>query len=62
MLEWITVMCPYCGESQETSVDCSAGSQCYVEDCQICCQPMVFNVQVETDGSLGAVDVRQEND
>jgi hypothetical protein len=62
MLEWITVICPYCDEAQETSVDCSAGSQCYVEDCQICCQPMLFDVQVEADGRLATVDVRQEND
>lgn len=29
-------------------IDLSAGSQSYVEDCQICCQPM--QVSFDTDG------------
>jgi hypothetical protein len=33
-------------------VDLSAGSQSYVEDCQVCCQPMTVGVSVGEDGSL----------
>ncbi len=32
--QFVTVQCPYCGESFQTSVDLSAGSFRYVEDCR----------------------------
>jgi hypothetical protein len=41
------VECPYCGESFETPVDTSSGSARYVEDCQICCQPIEFRLEVD---------------
>ena len=44
------VECPYCGESFETPVDASSGSARYVEDCQICCQPIEFNLEVDHAG------------
>src|SRR5258705_10036622 len=35
-----TVLCPYCGEINEISLDPGSGRhQEYVEDCQICCRP-----------------------
>ena len=36
MLEALTIHCPYCGEGFETTVDLSAGSQSYIEDCAVC--------------------------
>jgi hypothetical protein len=47
-----TVQCPYCGEAFETAVDLSAGSFSYVEDCQICCQPIELAGETDEDGSL----------
>ena len=44
--------CPYCGESFETPVDTSSGSARYVEDCQICCQPIEFSLEVDHAGVL----------
>ncbi len=38
-------------------VDLSAGSQSYVEDCQICCQPMQIAFHVDDDE---LVDLRVE--
>jgi hypothetical protein len=46
------VECPYCGERFETPVDTSSGSARYVEDCQICCQPIDFNLEVDHEGVL----------
>ena len=43
---------PYCGESFETAVDTSSGSARYVEDCQICCQPIEFSIEVDHAGVL----------
>jgi hypothetical protein len=42
------VHCPYCGEPLELWIDESGGSsQSYVEDCQVCCQPMTVSVTIE---------------
>jgi len=51
-LQFHVVECPYCGEHFDTSVDTSAGSARYVEDCQICCQPIDFRLDVDHDGVL----------
>ena len=41
-------ICAFCGESNSTFVDFSAGlTQSYVEDCQVCCQPNVLYVQID---------------
>ncbi|HSM31469.1 MAG TPA: CPXCG motif-containing cysteine-rich protein [Woeseiaceae bacterium] len=42
--------CPFCAEPITIVVDYSAGSQVYIEDCQVCCQPMEIIVDVDTDG------------
>ena len=55
------VECPSCGERVELVVDLSVPEQTYVEDCYVCCRPMV--VQCSTDGGeLVAVSVRAENE
>jgi hypothetical protein len=46
------IQCPYCGENFETPVDISSGSARYVEDCQICCQPIEFSLEVDHAGVL----------
>ena len=41
-------ICAYCGESNMTFVDLSAGlQQSYVEDCQVCCQPNVLYLEID---------------
>jgi len=42
--------CPFCAEPISLVVDFSAGSQTYIEDCQVCCQPMEVSVSVDADG------------
>lgn len=42
--------CPFCNEAITIVVDFSAGSQAYVEDCQVCCQPMEVVVRVDPNG------------
>lgn len=46
------VQCPYCGEEFETSVDTSSGSTRYIEDCEVCCRPIEFVVDVDHAGTL----------
>lgn len=51
-LEYATIQCPYCGETLEISVDPSAEDQEYVEDCQVCCQPILIHAVFEEDRQL----------
>ncbi len=62
MLETRSVACPYCGERFDAALDCSAGDQEYIEDCQVCCRPIVFAVAADTDGRLLSLEVRREDD
>lgn len=57
----VAIDCPYCGESIEVMVDASAGDQRYVEDCSVCCRPMVIGVALDADGDP-VVTVASEND
>lgn len=43
------VQCPFCGEVIEILIDCSVPYQNYIEDCQVCCQPINFDVTVNTE-------------
>ena len=40
------VTCPFCGERIALLLDPSAGGQCYVEDCQVCCRPITVSFEV----------------
>lgn len=56
-----TLDCPYCGETITVIVDGSVDRQEYVEDCEVCCKPMVIVVEVRGDGSP-VVSARDENE
>ena len=62
MIELISLHCPYCGESFDSSVDLSAGGQTYVEDCAVCCRPIVVSVALGHDDTLAQVLTRREQD
>jgi hypothetical protein len=62
MLESHWARCPYCWEEIELDIDLSAGSQVYVEDCQVCCQPIVVHLRVDEDGETFEVDLVAENE
>ncbi len=56
MLSEETVGCPFCGEAITLVVDTSAGSQTYIEDCQVCCRPMQVALIVDG-GELVSLEV-----
>lgn len=60
MLETLTDYCPYCGEPIELVVDCSLSDQSYVEDCSVCCHPIVVTATVF--GESVNVSLRREDD
>jgi hypothetical protein len=43
-------LCPFCAEPITIVVDFSAGSQVYIEDCEVCCQPMEVTVATNAGG------------
>jgi len=53
--------CPYCGESIEVLIDASQLPQRYIEDCQVCCRPINFDVSEDFEGDV-TVRVSHEND
>jgi Cysteine-rich CPXCG len=57
--EFVAVQCPYCGESFATTVDLSAGSFSYVEDCQVCCQPIELTSEMNDGGAFVGVIARR---
>ena len=42
-------MCPYCGEEISMVLDLSVRRQTYVEDCEVCCNPIEISYAVEDD-------------
>ena len=57
--EFISVQCPYCGERFETRIDLTTEDRGYVEDCQVCCQPIEFQIEREDGGALLGVKVQR---
>ncbi len=62
MLDSARIDCPYCGEQFETSIDCSAGGQQYIEDCPVCCQPIEMKTDVDPDGNLLGISALRNDD
>jgi len=60
-LETKKVECPYCGETIEVQIDCSIPQQDYIEDCQVCCRPINFDVVIDHGGDI-FVTISNENE
>ena len=55
------ICCPYCNETILVLVDPSLDVQNYTEDCQVCCHPIVFSVQIHSE-SDAEISVAREDD
>jgi transcription elongation factor Elf1 len=42
-------ICPYCGEAISMVLDLSVRRQTYVEDCEVCCNPIEISYSVQDD-------------
>lgn len=52
--------CPYCGEPIHLLVDEEMLGETYIEDCEVCCRPIVIEL-FDQHGELTAL-VKTEND
>ena len=55
------VDCPYCGAPITLLLDAGDAGIDYVEDCQVCCRPMIVSLHADSDGDL-LVSLRREDD
>ncbi|GAA0681266.1 hypothetical protein FHW84_004506 [Dyella sp. SG562] len=60
-MEPVLIYCPYCGEAIEIYVDDSVEGQTYVEDCQVCCRPIVLSVALDEDGAPSVRAAREDD-
>ena len=64
-VEEVFFSCPYCGEPISVLVEPEAldehGGLAYIEDCQVCCRPMLLAPRLAADGSI-EIDARHENE
>ncbi len=44
------IQCPHCWESQTLLVDPGEEHQRYIQDCQICCRPIAFELTLDEFG------------
>lgn len=49
--------CPFCGERISMVLDLSVKNQSYVEDCEVCCNPIEVRFTVQ-DGEVGDFEAR----
>src|SRR5690606_18989400 len=53
--QFVELACPCCAEPVMLRLDLTAGDQSYIEDCQVCCQPIQVVMQVGADGQLAGI-------
>lgn len=56
-----TITCPYCWELIEVVLDLSTPEQCYVEDCFVCCRPIVIRYSTR-DGVVEELSAQAESE
>ncbi len=56
LLQGHDATCPHCWETINLTLDLSVGEQAYVEDCPVCCKPMLVSYS-SADGELAELRV-----
>jgi len=49
--------CPYCWQTISMVIDTSISNQKYIEDCEVCCNPIEITIKLE-DSSLIAFNAK----
>lgn len=58
-LEAIDCSCPNCGTTIVLTVDTSAGTSDYIEDCPVCCRPIRIRLSIGAAGPQ--LELKSEN-
>ena len=61
MLPFVSIGCPYCGETIDVVVDDSVEQQQSIAGCPVCCSPIVLVSCLGVEGEV-FVQARTEND
>ena len=62
MLDERRVDCPYCGASFTAMIDPGDGDTSYTQDCEICCRPIRFRLDVDpATGSIALTTARDDD-
>lgn len=56
LLQGHDVTCPHCGETINLTLDLSVPEQSYIEDCPVCCKPMMVSY-ASADGEVDDISV-----
>ncbi|HEY3488313.1 MAG TPA: CPXCG motif-containing cysteine-rich protein [Gammaproteobacteria bacterium] len=56
------IVCPYCGEILSINIELTLAQQTYTEDCQVCCKPIIFNIEIDYATEQVHIHAQQENE
>lgn len=56
-MEFYDITCPHCWQTFSIPLDLSLKGQCFIYDCEICCNPLEVEYQVEA-GRVSWCDAR----
>jgi len=55
------LLCPYCGEQIDIQIDPAGGDEEYVEDCSVCCRPILLQVTRDENGEPSVTGTRESD-
>jgi transcription elongation factor Elf1 len=58
--ESVVFCCPHCLQHTAVTVSLERGRQRFVEDCQVCCEPIELDIDVRN-GEIDRMDYRPAN-
>jgi len=56
-----SIQCPYCCQVIDIVIDGTITQQNYVEDCHVCCRPIVLRISTDQDQNIN-IDANKENE
>lgn len=60
MQPFVTVQCPTCWQTNDIPVDIAEGATEVIQDCEVCCNPMLVHVEVDAGRVTGAYAERAQ--
>ena len=60
-VETFTDLCPWCSESVTFEFDTTFAEQEYIEDCSVCCAPILVKIRVLDEGDP-EVELHRDNE